>query len=192
MQNGDTAPRIQDHAAEQIDARLHALICDLSERVNGFERAIAELDLIEAERADITLAERLASTRGGVLGVQLEGGEHWRGTLLDSATSWILLDLGDRLALIALGAVNALREVGRASQVGSRVELARTFASVCRRLGTGGARVRINCGAHQILGTIAAVGQDFVEMQGPDRQVVTVRIGAIRTLEAWGVGADGY
>lgn len=190
MENSSASAGMQGGADAQMAARMQALLSDLHERVSGLEREIADLDLIEAERAHLTLAERLVAMRGKPLGVQLRGGGHYAGTLTDSAASWLLLDLHDRLALIALAATATLRGLGRAGAVESNVAHARTFASICRRIGAAGARVRISGPSIELAGVVTAVGHDYVEVQGPDRQQVNVTIRAISIVEAWGVSAD--
>lgn len=191
MTFGRQRPIPQGQDATDVDARLKALLTDLSERVSGLEREIADLDLIEAERADITLAERLAAARGTRLFVQTCRGGHYDGILRDSAARWLQLQVGERLVVIAHHAIATVSGLGRASAVVSKVEAARTFAAICRRIAARRSRVQIQIGDREVAGVIAAVGGDFVELRRPDREVVSVAIGAISVLEAWGVNADG-
>ncbi|MBT0774125.1 hypothetical protein KIH74_34590 [Kineosporia sp. J2-2] len=154
--------------------RWKQLFDDLEARFEEQERAEAELDLVElvrAERDQITFSDRLRAHPGVVLTFDLRDGSNRRGTLLDVGRDWVLLRspaaagrTADLLipveAVVSTGGLSQLSREGGKS-VGRRLRL----GSVLRGLASDRAAVGIDFWPTGHLdGTIDRVGADHLDL----------------------------
>jgi hypothetical protein len=152
-----------------VRMRWDALFDDLAAQLAAAERADASeavADLTRAERATVTLADRLRGAAGPVT-VELRDGSRVTGEVRDVAAEWLLLAEPHRQHLVPTDALAVVTGIGR---------FARPAASArSERLGLGHALralmrdrrpVRVRTAAGELVGWIARVGRDHVDVEG--------------------------
>lgn len=157
--------------------RWERLFADLDRPLLPDESEVAEL--VEAERASVTLASRLRGSLGSALTVCVPQ-VRLRGTLEAVGKDWLLLRSPAGIVLVMLDAVTELSALGN-TQPAAAVELAASAA--LRRLARRGARVVIYRVADTVAGQLAAVAADHVEVRGETGAVV-VPFAAITAVAA--------
>lgn len=121
-------------------------------------------DRTRAERARVTLSERLVAAVGAQLALRLLGGDDVRGELLDTGEGWLLLQERTRTVLVPLPAVVSIHGLS-----GARRDDARA-----RRFGLGYALRVISRDRRPVVvgdiaggsahGTVDAVGADAFDL----------------------------
>lgn len=130
-------------------------------------RAVSE-DLTRAERAQLTLVDRLRGASGAALTVHL--GPHMRvaGTVEDMGVDWLLLreTAGSALVLVPTARI-ALVEglVARARPADESPLRGIGLGAVLRRIARDRATVRVETTIGSLTGRIAAVGADALDLQ---------------------------
>lgn len=148
--------------------RWERLFADLEAQLAASHRAdlAAEVhERVEAERAAVTMAARLAAHRGRHLTLALVGGDHLRGVVSTVAADWILLeaDWGD--TLVPLGAVTAAEGLEHRADALGAVESRLKMASALRSLSRTRVRVNVATRGRAYAGVIAAVGEDHLDLR---------------------------
>ncbi|MDO5726417.1 MAG: hypothetical protein Q4Q03_00660 [Bowdeniella nasicola] len=169
-----------------MEERLGEILADVRDRMSTLEREVGDLGLIEAERAAITVAERLCGAHGQRLGVQLRDGRQLRGLVRDSAAGWVILQEEGQLLILAIGQLVRITGLGRASKVATKVDAARSLTSVLRRVAAQRARVRIHLHKVAFDGKILALGADYVELASADGTAMVVPLTNWYLIEVWG------
>jgi hypothetical protein len=176
------------------------LFADLEALAEATERAAFEVDVADrarAERATLTLADRLRGHVGAVLAFRLLDGDRVRARLADVGTDWVLLDDGGSVVL-PMAAVGGVEGLSRAAATASGALARRvTLGVVLRRLARDRVPVRIGLlGGESLTGTVDRVGADHLDLAqhaadeirrpGAVRGVVVVRLGAIAQVRSGG------
>lgn len=152
--------------------RWSALFDDLESELR-FERRqellAAADELLRAERAAVTLAERLDAHRGRQVAVRVAGGMVVRGELLDAGPHWVLVDEGGTQALVPAAALVAVSPLGRAAgsppgEVARRLDLRHALRALARDR----AFVRVYADGVEFSGTIDRVGADHLDLATHD------------------------
>lgn len=173
--------------------RWELLFADLEAYAEAAERAAFDADVADrgrAERAVLTLADRLRGHLGGELAFRLLTGDRVRGLLVDVGGDWVLLDDGGSVVL-PLGAVAGVDGLSRSASPATGV-LARTvrIGVVLRRLARDRVPVRLTLlDGTALTGTVDRVGADHLDLAqhptdearraGSVRGVVVLRLGAV-------------
>lgn len=151
--------------------RWEALFADMEAQLDAAQaadRAAEVADLTRAERASVTLSDRLWAAQGADVALVVVGGVTVAGTLLDVADEWVLLGEGSRRALVPLRGVVAVR--------GLAVRSMHAEGEVARRLGLGSAlralsrdrvTVRVATDGAEFAGRIERVGADHLDLVAP-------------------------
>jgi hypothetical protein len=180
--------------------RWELLFADLEAFAEATERAEFQVDVADrgrAERAALTLADRLRGHLEAELAFRLLGGDVVRGRLLDVGSDWVLLDDGCQVVLptAAVIGVEGLSRLAAAppDELGRRVGV----GVVLRRLSRDRAPVRVGLlDGTALTGTIDRVGADHLDLArhaadelrrvGSVRGVVVVRLGALAQVRSAG------
>jgi hypothetical protein len=178
--------------------RWELLFADLEAFAEATERAAFEVDVADrarAERATLTLADRLRGHVGAVLTFRLLDGDRIRARLVDVGGDWVLVEDGASIVLpmAALGGVEGLSRMA-ATASGALARRA-TLGVVLRRLARDRVPVRLGLlGGASITGTVDRVGADHLDLAqhavdeirrpGVVRGVVVVRLGAIAQVRS--------
>ncbi len=162
-----------------------------AERRAAFEAEVAERT--RAERAALTVADRLRASRGREVGLRLTGGESISGRVEQVGATWIALDSAGPVLvpLAAVAAVSGLATTGAGDAGPPALQVPLTV--VLRRIARDRSAVRLQLrGGAVIEGTLDRVGADHVDVAehptGEPRRaaavrgVVTVGLGAVLTL----------
>ena len=148
-------------------------------------------DRTRAERAKVTLVERLVGSLGSSVEVQLLGGQRAGGSVADVGRDWLVLEGASGPTLVPTGALVAVHGVARRP---------RSDASA-RRLGLGYAlrgvsRDRrpvhvLDTGGGRTSGTIDGVGADWLDLSehAVDEPRRTANVRASRTIPFASVAA---
>ena len=150
--------RLFDDLEAQFEAEAHAA-------------AAADLaDLVRAERAGLSLADRLRAHVDARLGWHLRETSLLEAELLDLGADWLLLRWGRRELVVALPAVLGVQDLARpARQDGGAVARRLGIGSVLRRLAQDRAEVQLRLAGgptpgEEVSGTIDRVGADHVDL----------------------------
>ena len=152
--------------------RWSALFDDLESEMEVDRRqelAAAAAELLRAERAAVTLTERLGAHAGRQVVVRVSGGMALRGELLDAGPHWLLVDEGGSQALVPATAVVAVALLGRAAaapagEVARRLDLRHALRALARDR----AFVRVHTDGAEFSGTIDRVGADHFDLATHD------------------------
>lgn len=130
-------------------------------------RAVSE-DLTRAERAQLTLVDRLRGASGAALIVHLGPDMRVAGTVEDMGSDWLLLreTAGSALVLVPTARI-ALVEglVARARPADESPLRGIGLGAVLRRMARDRATVRVETTIGSLTGRIAAVGADALDLQ---------------------------
>jgi hypothetical protein len=150
-----------DDLFEDMEAQLAAMTrSELDARVE---------DLTRAEHAGVTLAARLRASGGTAVTVALDDGTLVRGRVASAAEQWFELEEGVRRHLIPLHAVAWVQGVGAlAAPGGGVVERRLGLSSALRALSRDRVRVLALTRAGTVVGRIARVGKDYLELDDVD------------------------
>ncbi|MCT1996698.1 hypothetical protein M3C58_00500 [Brachybacterium muris] len=130
-------------------------------------RAVSE-DLTRAERAQLTLVDRLRGASGARLIVHLGAGMRIQGDVEDVAADWLLLreSAGSTLALVPIERIAAVEGLASRARPGDDSPLGTLgLGGVLRRIARDRASVRIETTIGALTGRIAAVGADSLDVQ---------------------------
>ncbi|WP_243442560.1 hypothetical protein [Schaalia vaccimaxillae] len=121
-------------------------------------------DLTDAERAGVTLAARISAAHGTAISAVLRGGRVLSGTVVDSASTWMLLRDARNESLVPLSALVAVWPlgigVGDAEALGRRIGI----GHVLRELSEQGVELVIDHDAGRHQGKIAGVYADHIDL----------------------------
>lgn len=151
----------RDHVRwELLFADLEAM-ADAADRA-GFDGEVA--DRGRAERAALSLVDRLRAHVTAVLAFRRLGGELVVGRVVDVGADWVLLDDAGSL-LLPLAAVTGIEGLSRRAAPGGGLAGRVPLTVLLRRLARDrcGVRVRLVDGA-ELTGTIDRVGADHVDV----------------------------
>ncbi len=147
--------------------RWDDLFADLSGQLEaglGAEQAELVADLTRAERAGITLADRFRGHRGPVR-LALANGESLAGAVTDTGPDWILLTQPPREHLVPLAAVVAVSGLSdRVASVEASALGRLGMRTALRALARDRHRVRVATIATEVVGLVAAVGADHLDV----------------------------
>ncbi len=150
-----------------VDMRWDELFADLAGQLEaglGAERAELVAELTRAERAGVALAGRFRAHRGP-LRLTLRTGEQLAGEVTDAGTDWILLATPPREHLVPLASVASVAGLTERVAPPETTALARlSIASALRALARDRQLVRVLTPGSEILGLVAAVGADHVDV----------------------------
>lgn len=161
--------------------RFERIFQDLEGRFDHHEqeemRAVSE-DLARAERAQLTLADRLRGTAARVLTVHLGPSLRLAGEVEEVGEDWLALreaGTGSRM-IVPLGAVALVEGLsGRARPAQESVIAAPALGSVLRGIARDRSVVRLETTAGGITGRIAAVGANTIDVRTlPTGEAATV------------------
>lgn len=146
--------------------RWQQLFADLESQfaaAGAAERGHEVADRTRNERADVTLAAHVWSSRGDPITVELSSGVRVSGTVVDAALSWFLLVSDSRQVLVPLHAVTA---VHRANRPWSQGDVTRklSLAHALRALARDRTHVLIETTSGAAAGLMGAVGADYCEV----------------------------
>lgn len=174
--------------------RWDRLFDDLEAQFDAEQRSESEADLadlIRAERAGLSLADRLRAHVAAELGWGLRGTAPFEAELLDLGADWLLLRRGLQELVVPLDAVLEVRRLARAARPdGGAVARRLGIGSVLRRLARDRAEVGVavigNHGvAEEVVGTIDRVGADHLDLAEhpagtPRRAGAVIRVRTVR------------
>jgi hypothetical protein len=130
-------------------------------------RAVSE-DLTRAEQAQLTLADRLRGAAGHALTLHLGTALRVGGTVQDVGTEWVSLAVegGGRRAVVPLCAVALVEGLPtRARPAEETLRSALGLGSVLREIARDRSVVRLETTAGGLIGRIAAVGADALDLR---------------------------
>ncbi|NOV97631.1 hypothetical protein [Isoptericola halotolerans] len=177
-------------------ARWTLLFADLEAQLaaeEAAERDGAVAELTRAEQASVPLVDRLRAAQGRPVRIDLCDGEVLAGRLARVATSWFQLDArraqGGRVQhLVPLAAVVGVTGLGPYATPSSRRTDGLGLGTALRALQRDRARVQVRTTARTLLGRVARVGADHldvVELDTPAGEVRVVPFAAlVRVSEA--------
>lgn len=152
-----------------MDTRWDRLFADVAAGVDAQARAELDAqvaDRVRAERATLTLAERI--TGGGPVRLQLLGGWWVEGSAVAAGADWVRLQPLDarRDYLVRLGAVIEVSGLGPgARRLPAGPAGTPTLAAILRRLAADRLRVRVDdVTGRARVGTVEAVGKDHLDL----------------------------
>jgi hypothetical protein len=180
--------------------RWELLFADLEAFAEATERWAFEADVADrarAERAALTLADRVRGHVGGTLAFRLADGDRIRARVADVGADWVLLEDGAPVVL-PMRAVAGIEGLSRcaahpAGALARRVGL----GIVLRRLSRDRAAVQVGLlGGGTVTGTIDRVGADHLDVAqhpadvarraGEVQGVVVVRLAAVAQVRSAG------
>ncbi len=148
--------------------RWNDLFSDLEGQLESAQSREFESDvraLEEAERATVSLAARLAASRGTRVTLDLRGGVRVAGTVVDATGGWVLLEDDRRQHLVPHAAIASARGVShRAAEMGE-VERRLGLGHALRALARDGADVAVTTSGGEIRGRIRQVGADHLDIE---------------------------
>ncbi|MFI2753022.1 hypothetical protein ACGIF2_06270 [Cellulomonas sp. P22] len=148
--------------------RWESLFADMEAQLAAQESA--ELgaqvsELTRAERATVTVADRLRASRGARIGVRVRGGALVDGVVLDTAPEWLLLGEQARRTLVPLDAVTAVVGlVPHAAPAPGEVERRLGLGHALRALARDRVVVRVETDGAELTGRIERVGADHLDL----------------------------
>lgn len=148
-----------DRIFEDLEGRLVHL--------EGEELRATSEELARAERAQVSLEDRLRAAIGTEVTVRLVDGTDVIGTLTETAPTWLGMRLteGGRRALVPTEAIDLLLGIGvRARPAPESARASRTVRSPLRELARDREILRIRTRSGAIRCRIVAVGQDAIDV----------------------------
>jgi hypothetical protein len=143
------------------------LFADLQGQWDAAQRADDEAriaDIAELEMGRTRLADRLRARLGAALTVRLADGSQIAGLVLDAAPQWLLLQTGERRALVPVAAVAAAWPLGPVAPEAGVVESRLGVSHVLRAIAREGVTVRVRSTAIDVRGQIVRVGVDHLDV----------------------------
>jgi sRNA-binding regulator protein Hfq len=128
------------------------------------EFATEVVELATAERASVTLAERLLAAPGAAMTVHLVGGTVLRGIIADANPSWILLHDGAREHLVPMRALAGVDGVPEASIPMGEIERRLTLGHALRLVARDSSPVLVETAGGEFRGRIGAVAADHCDV----------------------------
>ncbi len=148
--------------------RWEALFEDLESQLDAaraIDRVAEVADRTRAERASVTLGDRLRARRGGRVTLRLRGGETVSGELVDLADQWVLLAEGPRRWFVPTAAIGWVGGLGwHAATGGGQVARRLSLGHAMRALARDRVHVRVQARGVELAGRIEAVGADHVDV----------------------------
>lgn len=137
-------------------------------------------DRTRGERAAVELAARLSGARDQVLSVSLADGQTVTGYLRDCGSSWVLLE-DDLLRshLVPVSAITTVRGAGAIAHHLSRVEQRLDLTHTLRALSRDRVRVRVRTVGGEVVGVIAGVQADHIDVTEHTGQRASVPLAQI-------------
>lgn len=129
-------------------------------------RAVSE-DLTRAERAQLSLMDRIRGSEGTAITVHLAGAGRIRGHVLEVGEGWVLLreTPGSGMVLIPRGRIALVEGLsGRARPVQESGLGEVSLGAMLRRIARDRSTVRMDTTAGSLIGRIAAVGADALDL----------------------------
>lgn len=164
-------------------SRWAALFADLEAQIvaeEAAERDGAVAELTRAEQASVPLVDRLRAARGRPVRLDLRDGEVLDGRLAHVATQWLQLDgRGTRARvqhLVPLAAVAAVTGIGRHATPSTTRTDGLGLGTALRGLQRDRARVQVRTTAGVLIGRIARVGADHLDVEEVDLARPAVRV----------------
>lgn len=157
-------------------------------------RAVSE-DLTRAEQAQLTLADRLRGALGCRLTLHLGTAVRASGVVQEVAAQWVALaaEGGGRSAIVPLAAVVMVEGLpSRARLAEDSVSSVRGLGSVLREIARDRSVVRLETTGGAVIGRIAAVGADALDIRSlptgeqtavPGSERLTVAFAALRLVQ---------
>jgi hypothetical protein len=166
--------------------RWEALFEDLEAQVEEEERAARASELVErtrAERATLTLLDRLLAHLGQQLAWQLVDGDVLPGQLLDAGADWVMVQSGGEClvplhAVAGVGGLSRMAEPGR--QPARRLGLGVVLRGLSRDRSAVVVRIR---GGRLVRGTVDRVGADHFDLAVHAADEVR-RAGSVSTVQS--------
>lgn len=135
-------------------------------------------DRTRGERAAVELAARLSGAQGAPVSLTLLDGHSVMGDLRDCGQSWVLVeDDAARSHLVPMAAITAVRGVGAVAHHLSEVERRMDLTHTLRALSRDRVRVRVRTLGTELVGMIAAVHADHIDVAEHSRERVSVPLG---------------
>lgn len=163
------------------------VFAELQAQFVAAEREEEELrigELVAAEHAGVTFADRCRSRHGQQLTVRLRDGSHRTGQVRDATRTWVMLAERERRSLVPLTAVvlawplhGSAPEPGR---VEARIGLGHALRALAER--SLPVLVRTHVGDHR--GRIVRVGADHLDLAGP-AEVVTIAWQGLSSVDSF-------
>lgn len=147
--------------------RWESLFEDLEAQAEEDERAVRASEVVErtrAERAAVTLLDRLLAHHGQPLAWQLSDGEVLAGRLLDVGADWVMVASGAEW-LLPLHAVAAVSGLSRMAEPGQQAARRLGLGVVLRGLSRDRSAVVVRIGGGTLVrGTVDRVGADHFDL----------------------------
>lgn len=165
-----------DDVFAELAAELSAAVREEGEAQLG--------ELVAAEVAGTTFADRCRARRGQPLTVRLQDGSTRSGSVRDATRTWVLLAEGDRRCLVPLSAVALAWPLhGSAAEPGP-VEARIGLGHALRALAEQRLPVLLCTAAGDHRGQIVRVGADHIDLAG-DAGVLTVPWRALLSVDSF-------
>ena len=139
-------------------------------------------DLVAAEVAGTTFADRCRARRGKPLTVRLTDGSSRTGTVRDATRAWVLLTEGDRRVLVPLSAVVLAWPLRGSAPEPGPVEGRIGLGHALRALAEEQSAVLVRTAAGDHRGRIVRVGADYLDLAA-EPNVLTVPWRALLSVD---------
>lgn len=172
--------------------RWEALFADLEAQWDAEEEAAWRADVAareRSERASVAWSDRAAASVGDPVRVRVSDSTVVVGRVVDVADQWILLaeDDGSEVVVVS-AAIDAIEGLHHATARSGEVQRRLTLGHVLRRVARDRARVTVVTRSVSVIGTIASVGADHVDVTDRGQPASTVPMAAIVLLRRAGRG----
>jgi len=147
--------------------RWDALFADMEHQLDAAarqDRADQVADLTRAERASVTLVDRVGVRVGERLDLTLRAGERLSGRVLEVAAGWLLLADDRREHLVPLGAIAVVAGLAQGSAPPSAVTRRLGLGHALRAVARDRAVVQVVAGGATLVGRVEAVGADHLDI----------------------------
>lgn len=157
-------------------------------REQGLRDEVAELT--RAERAQVTLVDRLRATRGGTLRVLLRDGQTVGGAVVEAAPQWVLVasDATRRVLVPATAVTGVVGLSALAAPPPGTAERALSLGHALRALARDRAEVRVDALGVRVAGRVERVGADHVDVlpadAGPGGAAWALRFDALMAVRS--------
>lgn len=168
---------------------IEGMFEDLEGRMRHAEdeewRAVTE-ELTRAERAQITIADRLRASAGAPLALRLRAGHRAAGTVEEVGGQWVRLarGRGSLRIWVPLAGIEMIEGLPRRARPAPASRLSpASLQHELRALSRDRALVRIETASAQAIGTIAGVGEDMLDLRSvPTGEASGAREGAVMAI----------
>lgn len=141
-------------------------------------------ELVAAEAAGTTFADRCRARRGQPLTVRLQDGSTRSGTVRDATRAWVLLADGDRRSLVPLSAVVLAWPLHGSAPEPGPVEARLGWGHALRALADQRLSVLVRTAAGDHRGQIVRVGADHLDLAGGP-EMLTVPWQALLSVDSF-------